>query len=503
MSLTSLGFILFIALFLGLYYWLPKRFQNKILLLANIFFYCSFGMGTVGYIIVTTITIFFTARKIETLQKSSKKRKRILVLTLMLNFGLLAFVKYTNFLIHNIDSLFAKLQVGYQIPGMNILLPIGISFYTFQATGYLLDVYWKREQAENNIWKFASFVSFFPQIIQGPISKHKDLAPQLNSSHQFNFMNLKYGIQLIIWGYFKKLVIADTSGVVSTAVFSNPTEYQGLAVIVGVLAYCIQLYCDFSGGIDVVRGVAQLFDIHIVDNFKRPFFSQSIAEFWRRWHITLGIWMKDYAFYPMALSKNMNKLGKSCQKLFGRKTGRKIPICLENLIIFFLVGVWHGASWHFIVYGLYNGFIIAISSLLEPLYDKLFSITHINPKAKLVKVWRIIRTFILVNIGWYFDNTKTLQDSWILLKNTFLPTNVFYDGSAFLGLLKYQYIYVLFGCIILFIVSVLQEKGIQIREKIDTLPFLLKFALWITVIFLIPLLGLDPQSEGGFMYANF
>ncbi len=503
MSLTSIGFIFFITLLLGLYYWVPDKFQSKVLLIASILFYCSFGIGTVGYIIATTITIFFAANTIESLQKGDQRRKQILILTLLINFGLLALVKYTNFFVENIDSILGRMQLGYRIPGMNILLPIGISFYTFQATGYLLDVYWKRDKAEKNIWNFALFVSFFPQIIQGPISKHKDLAVQLNSSHQYNFMNLKYGIQLIIWGYFKKLVIADTSGVVSKTVFSNPQGYQGFAVIIGVLAYCIQLYCDFSGGIDVVRGVAQLFDIHIVDNFKRPFFSQSIAEFWRRWHITLGVWMKDYVFYPLALSKKMNKLGKKCQKLFGRKIGRKIPICLENLIIFFLVGVWHGASWHFIVYGLYNGFIIAVSSLLEPVYDKLFAITHINPKAGFVKVWRMIRTFILVNIGWYFDNTTTLRDSWILLKNTLLPTNVFYDGSAYLGLLKYQYLYVLFGCTILFIVSVIQEQGHKVREKIDTLPFLFKFALWIAVIFLIPLLGLDPQSEGGFMYANF
>lgn len=503
MSLTSLGFLLFVGFGVFLYYVLPKKMQSMILLLFSIIFYCSFGFTTIFYIICTTISIYIAAQKIEVLEKSNKNRRRILQIALFFNFGLLAFVKYTNFLIDNVDSFLSGLQIGYQIPGMQILLPLGISFYTFQTTGYLLDVYWKRDKAEKKLFNFALFATFFPQMIQGPISKHKDLATQLNSVHSFDFYNIKYGIQLIIWGFFKKLVIADTIGVASKEVFTNPTQYTGLAVVTGVLSYCIQLYCDFSGGIDVVRGVAQLFNISIVDNFKRPFFSKSIAEFWRRWHITLGIWMKDYVFYPLALSKSMNKLGKKCQKIFGKQVGRKIPICLENLIIFFLVGVWHGASWHFIVYGLYNGFIIAISSLLEPLYEKMFRVTGINPKAKLVQIWRIIRTFVLVNIGWYFDNTKNLSDSFILLRNTFLPTNVFFDGSGYLGLLKYQYIYVLFGCTILFAVSFIQERGILVRRKIDTLPFLIKFTLWIAIILLIPLMGLDPQSEGGFMYANF
>lgn len=502
MSLISLGFLTMIGISALLYYLLPGRMQWKILLLASCLFYCTFGFRTIGYIIVTSITVFFAARRLETMERG-KQRKRLLQLTLLLNIGLLAFVKYTNFLTQNLDSLLNKVNAPFTIPGMHILLPIGISFYTFQSVGYLLDVYWKKDKAQQNFFRFALFVSFFPQIIQGPISKHRELAPQFEKIHTFQMRNLKFGCQLMLWGYFKKLVIADTIGIAANTVLFHPADYTGLTVIAGILAYCVQLYCDFSGGIDVIRGCALIFDIDLIDNFKRPFFSQSIAEFWRRWHITLGIWMKDYVFYPMALSKKMNRLGKRCQKIFGKTIGRKLPICLENIIIFFLVGVWHGASWHFIIYGLYNGFIIAISSLLEPVYQSLYKLTRINPKSFIMRIYRTLLTFILVNIGWYFDNVRSLKDSLILIKNTFLPNNTFYDGVTYLGLFKYQYLYVAFGCLLLFIVSILQERGIKIREQIDRLPMPVKWCIWLALIFVIPLMGLDPKSSGGFMYANF
>ena len=501
MSLTSLGFFTFISIVVFLYYGFPQK-QKYILLVANVFFYLSFGISTAWYIVCSIFTVFYAAKIIDKLEKKDKKRKRVLQGTLLINFGLLALVKYTNFVFENITLLLSNIGFDFTENSYEILVPIGISFYTFQIVGYLLDVYWKRTKAEENIWTFATFVSFFPQIIQGPISKYKDLSPQFIRVHTFEIKNIKFGTQLIIWGLFKKIVIADTLGVAASSVLDNPGTYTGVAVAIGILAYGMQLYCDFSGGIDVVRGVAQLLDIHIVDNFKRPFFSESISEFWRRWHITLGVWMKDYVFYPMALSKRMNILGRKCQNVFGKTIGRKIPICIENLVVFFLVGVWHGASWHFIVYGLYNGFIIAVSSLLEPLYKKIYSVTRIDSKNVGMKVFRIVRTFLLVNIGWYFDDVENMNASIELIKSTFLSTNTFYN-SGYLGLLKYQYMYALLGCAILFCVSLMKECGINVREKIDSLPIVIKWGFWIGFILMIPLMGINPQASNGFMYANF
>ncbi len=505
MQLTSLGFLLFILIGLIIYYVLPKRMQPIVLLIMSTIFYCSYDVGMVIYILCTMITTFLAAKKIAVLDRKDGKRKRILQLALLINFGLLAFIKYTEFLIGNINGIADGLGLGFAIPGIEILAPIGISFYTFQATGYVLDVYWKRDTAEESFWKYALFVSFFPQIIQGPISKHKQLSGELFKEHVFGFENIQHGTLLILWGFFKKMVIADTMAVAVSSVYDT-NEYYGIAVIAGVLAYCAQLYCDFSGGIDVIRGAARLFAIDMVDNFKRPFFSKSISEFWRRWHITLGIWMKDYVFYPISLSKWMTKFGSNCRKWFGNKVGRKVPICVANIIIFLLVGVWHGPNWQFIVYGLYNGLIIAISSLLTPLYDWLYAVTRIPKDSKFMAVFQIIRTFILVNIGWYFDRAVSLSHAFDLMKRTFMQMGSLAADSAFLGLYKYQYAYVAFGLILVFIVGVMQEKGIVVHKWIGSKPLVIQYAIWLVLLFAIPIMGYySPNSNvvGGFMYANF
>lgn len=299
------------------------------------------------------------------------------------------------------------------------------------------------------------------------------------------------------------MVIADNAAIAVNTVFGKPEEAYGITVIVGVLCYCMQLYADFSGGIDVIRGISQLFDIHLEDNFRRPFFSKSISEFWRRWHISLGVWMKDYVFYPFSLSKAMAKFGKFSKKHFGRTVGRKLPICLGNLLVFFLVGVWHGPSWHFIVYGMYNGMIIAVSSLLEPTYKKLYEITKVNKNSRGMEIFQIFRTFLLVNLGWYFDNTANLKDSFVLMRNTFIWEKIEFTGGTYLGLSVFQYGIIFLGCIVLFVIEILQEKGMPIRKSIGRLPRLLRWTIWIVLIYAIPILGHYSQGAGGFMYAQF
>ncbi len=505
MQLISLGFLIFIFIGVLLYYLISKKFQPFLLLFMSAIFYCSYRLSAVIYILVTILTTYIAAIKLEEMDKKSKKRKIVLLITLMINFGMLAFIKYTSFAVDNFNGLFKQFHWNILLPGISILAPIGISFYTFQVVGYLLDVYWGRDKAERTLWKHALFVSFFPQIIQGPISKHNDLQEKLFAGHHFQYLNIKYGILLMIWGFFKKMIIADTLAVAVHNVYDVQNSY-GVSVIVGILCYCMQLYCDFSGGIDVIRGVARLFDIELVDNFKRPFFSKSIAEFWRRWHITLGVWMKDYVFYPVSLSKWMTKFGSKCRKRFGNKLGRKLPVCVANLIVFFIVGLWHGANWNFIVYGLYNGFIIAISSLITPLYDKLFAITKINKKSTWYQLVQILRTFVLVNIGWYFDRSISLRQTFSLMGRTFISKVPEFINGTYLGLHKYQYLYVIFAIVMVLIVEVMQERGIIISKWMESRPILIQYAIWFILLFSIPIMGyysLDANMVGGFMYANF
>lgn len=505
MSLISLEFMLFVTIVVIIYYRLTQRFQWKFLLLLSVLFYMSFDVKMTGYIIASVVVNYIASNRIESLSSSQekKKRKQIVRLALISNFSILGVVKYTDFILGNIGGLFSLVGFENGDLAVRMLIPVGISFYTFQATGYLLDVYWKKQPAEKNIWKLALFTCYFPQIIQGPISKYGQLSSQFEKRHDLNYEKLCFSLQLILWGYFKKMVIADNAAVAVKSVFGNPEHTYGISVIIGVLCYCIQLYADFSGGIDVIRGVSALFDIELVDNFRQPFFSKSISEFWRRWHITLGTWMKDYVFYPFSLSKVANRIGKKSRERFGKVIGRKIPICLANLLVFFLVGIWHGASWHFIVYGIYNGLIIAISSLLEPVYEKMFRVTKIDKNKLGYQIFQVVRTFLLVNIGWYFDNARNLEESFLLMKNTFHYSEIQFVNGTYLGLSIYQYLIIIAGCIVLFAVEYIKEKGMSVRKRIQDMPLVCRWAIWIVLLYAIPILGHYSQGAGGFMYAQF
>ena len=330
------------------------------------------------------------------------------------------------------------------------------------------------------------FVSFFPQLLQGPIGRFNHLAPQLFEGKRLDIKNLQFGLQRILWGIAKKIIIADRAAVVVNEVFNNYDNYCGLIYIVAVLMYSVQLYMDFSGGMDIVIGTAQMFGVNMSENFRQPYFSKSISEFWRRWHITLGTWMKDYIFYPLSLSKAMNRFGKWGKKHFGSFVGKTLPICFANLVIFFVVGIWHGASWKYIAYGLYNGFIIAISALLKPVYEKGLKVCHINAESRGWHIFQIIRTFILVNIGWYFDMGVSLT-----------------DGSLFnLGLELQDYIVILAGCAVVFVISLLKEKGINIRESVAKMALPVRWLVYYGLILIIIVFGytLGVQS---FIYANF
>ena len=284
MSLVSNLFLLFVAVSVLVYYIVPHKFQWLVLLCFSYIYYLAGGVRYVGFILFSTLVTWGIALAVEKAEAggSHKSARNFLVLGLILNFGMLGVIKYTNFMIENLNALFHM-----NLRGMEILLPLGISFYTFQSSGYLLDVYWKRCDAERNPVKYALFVSFFPQILQGPIGRYSRLAHQLYEPHKFEGKNIIRGFERILWGFFKKMILADWAAVFVDAIFDNPDQYSGLAIF-GVLFYTVQLYADFSGGMDVVIGIASMFGIELDENFKRPFFSISITDFWHRWHITLG-----------------------------------------------------------------------------------------------------------------------------------------------------------------------------------------------------------------------
>ncbi|NFS10790.1 MBOAT family protein [Clostridium botulinum] len=532
MSFLQFKFWIFLLIAIIAYYILPKKYQWTCLLISSYIFYMYTGIKTVGYILFTTIATWGGAlfiSKIETQKKNeiltnkdsltSKDKKEIKQLTkkkqrkifwsiLLINFGILAFLKYFNFTSKNINYLLNLFLESKKEPiTLGILLPLGISFYTFQSIGYLIDVYNGKYKAEKSLPKFALFVSFFPQIIQGPINRFDKLAFQLYEHHNFDLKKFQYGAQLILWGLFKKLVIADRAVAIVNQVFDNYKHYGGGLIILGVLFYSLQQYADFSGGIDIAMGVAELFGIHMSENFKRPYFSTSLSEFWRRWHITLGSWMKDYIFYPLALTKKMSKITKLANKYLGKKIGKVVPVALANIVVFLIVGIWHGPYWHFVAWGLYNGIIIAISAFLEPFYNWIKSFTKVKTECFSYRLFQIIRTFLIVNIGWYFDRGNGLKSAIQMLHTTVTDLRIMqlFDGTILkLGLNSFDFKILIFATIVLFTVSVIQECGIRVRKFLEEQNLVFRWIILYLLIFVI--LGLKFESlnsTGGFMYAQF
>ena len=352
MAIISLQFLAFIAIVGLIYFAVPKKIKWLILLLASYIYYFLSSSKLTIFLIITTISIYFAAlamsnidaksktkcngQEKETKKKlkktAAKNKKTILILTIIINFGILVFLKYGNFLSKNINDLFNLININYNIPLRKIILPLGISYYTLQAISYVVDVYRGKYKAEKNFGKVALFVSFFPQMLEGPIGKFDELAEQLYEPHKFDYKRIKFAIQLMLWGLFKKLVIADRAAIYVNEVFGNYSNYSGIVIVMAVILYTVQIYAEFSGCIDIVRGVGQIFGVTMAENFKRPFFSKTIQEFWRRWHITLGAWLREYVFYPISFSKACINLTTWSKKIFKGYIGKLIPAAFALLV---------------------------------------------------------------------------------------------------------------------------------------------------------------------------
>lgn len=519
MSLFSL--IAFAFLCAALYSLCPNRMKWMLLLLVSYAYYAFCGANALPFILLTTLSTWagalyiglvgerskaaLKARRTEldaagrkALKAQARRRQRAAFLAvLLLNFGVLALLKYVP-----------PLLTAAGRPARSLLLPLGISFYTFQSMGYLIDVYNGKTAPERNPVRFALFVSFFPQLIQGPIARFDQLAPQLAAPHRLDAENLKRGALLMLWGFFKKKVIADRALPLVSEVFGHPDAYGGAVIAVAVLFYSLQQYCDFSGGIDLVTGIAELFGIHLAPNFKRPYFAVSLGDFWRRWHISLGAWMRDYVFYPFALTKPMTRLAKAARARLGANVARALPAALGNILVFLLVGVWHGASMNYVLWGLYNGLILAASALLDPLYRR----ANERLGARVVGsrgfyVLRVLRTFLIVNIGWYFDRAARAGDAFAMLRKTVAAPALaqLSDGTLLtLGLAGSDFTLLAVSTALLFAVSVLQERGMRVRERLLSLPVVPRTALLYAFLYFVLATFVGANAaNAGFMYAIF
>ena len=540
MAFTTLAFFLFTAVVITVYFLFPvRKYQWVILLIADYIFYLYAGYKFAVFILFTTVTIYAAARKIESLQLQSKaklkentktwskeekkaykagvKRRKntYLILALVANFGILVFLKYSNFLAGGINQLLGHAAEGGPLPMLRLFLPLGISFYTFQAAGYLIDVSRGAVKAEKNFLKFALFISFFPQIVQGPISSFGQLAGQLTAEHKPEFVRFKLGLELILWGYFKKLVIADRAVIAINTLTEDYTQYTGTAILFIALLYALQLYADFSAGIDISRGIAQILGIDMVQNFRRPYFATSINDYWRRWHITLGAWMKNYIFNPVAISRTFLGWSKKMkQSRFGKTAAgahiaRVLPTSISSVIVFLVVGLWHGANSKYVAFGLWNGLIIMFSILMKPVFDKMCEVLRIKTESFAWRVFRIIRTFILVLVGYYFDIAPSFGGAMDMMKRSLGDQHVSAGLKEIfaLGLNRSDFIVLAAGMLIMFVISVIEEKN-QIDtpgELLERKSFALRFVLIAVTVLLIAFWGIygpgyDPAD---FVYMQF
>ena len=540
MSYSSINFLLFLSVTVLTYFLFPfKKYKWTVLLASSCCFYLLAGYKYAAFIVISTISSYLVALWLDRISFASKRtlkekksewsredkkryknsvktRKRlVMTLALLINFGILAFLKYYNFFAGSLNDLLGSSGNGFSAPTLNLVLPIGISFYTFQTMGYIVDVYREKTEAQKNPFKLLLFVSFFPQIIQGPISIYDQLAYQLFEPHSFDYTRFKRGCELILWGFFKKLVIADRAVIAINTVVDSYFSYGGTTLTFTVLLYAIQLYADFSAGIDISRGAAQILGIDMIDNFKRPYFSKSINEYWRRWHISLGAWLKNYLFYPVAMSSlfiNTSKKIKSTRfgkTAAGAHIAKVLPTSVASLIVFLVVGIWHGAAWKYVAFGFWNGGIIMLSTILEPLFVASAKKLHIKTESAIFAVFQILRTFAVVLVGYVFD----VAPSFTQAMRTFV---LFFTDLSFsrgwaeireLGLDIKSYAIIFVGMVIMFVVSVIQERhnSVTLREMLDRKPLALRWILIFAAVMSIIILGIygPGYNAADFVYMQF
>ena len=535
MAVFSLYYVAFVGIAVLLYYLAPKRYQWVILLISSIvFYYLSGGLRAGIFITITILSTFYGALAIDRIGEKARltikssgtplsreekkairgkarvKKRRVFLLTLLINLGILIVLKYTGFFTTNLMSLFSRAGVSLQIPEVNFLLPLGISFYTFQTTGYLIDVYNEKFEADRSLLKFALFASWFPQIIQGPISRHDDLAPELCAERSFNENSFRTGIYRILWGYFKKMVIAERCAIIVNEIIANHTykAYNGLTIFLGILLFGVQMYGDFAGGIDIVIGVSELFGVKLVENFRQPYMAQNISEYWKRWHITLGTWMRDYVFYSVALSKPFIKMQKSLKKSGRSYAAKVIPPTLASFIVFLLVGIWHGANWRYVIYGLFHATLVSTHTLFERPYEKMRAFFQINSTSAGWKGFSIARTVFLVTISDYFDCAPSATEAFRLLKKTFTVFNpwVLTDGSVFLhGVSEREFSILMLAIILQIVVDVVNESGIKIREILARQNIVFRWSVvYLTIWVILTFSVYGPGfNVGAFLYQQF
>ena len=491
MFFNSFEFLVFFIIVIAVYFLLPagSRWRKYWLLGASYFFYMSWNAAYAILILISTVVTYCAGLLLSrTSGEDIRKRRLIVAGSLIINLGLLGYFKYFNFFTSGINGMLSVFGQSMRIPSLDILLPVGISFYTFQAVGYTIDVYRGETESERDFFKYALFVSFFPQLVAGPIERSRNLIRQLDMNNRFDFISARDGFLLMLWGYFLKVVLADRLAIFVDTVYDSPDIYPGLYIVIATVFFGFQIYCDFYGYSTIAIGAAQILGIHLMDNFDAPYLADTVSGFWRRWHISLTSWFKDYLYIPLG----------------GNRRG-KIRKYINILIVFLVSGLWHGASMAFVLWGGINGLYQIIGEILDPVKKKL---------TWLPRVIRTIITFALVDFAWLFFRAGDMTKAGVILKYMLNPASatvsggpvILTDGSVFnCGLNQANMICLLISLVVLLVSDICRDRHISIRLAICNLRWWFRLPVLVIIVCVILVFGIwgSAYDAAGFIYFQF
>ncbi len=401
MLFNSFSFLIFFPIVVLAYFAIPHRFRWMLLLAASYYFYMSWKAEYLVLILISTLIDYSAGIQMGKCESHAQRRK-YLILSLVGNLGILFFFKYANFFSESLRFTLAQFNIFYDVPMFHFLLPVGISFYTFQSLSYSIDVYRGVKKPERHFGIFALYVSFFPQLVAGPIERSTHLLPQFYQEKMFDADRFISGLRLMLWGFFKKLVIADRLAIYVNEIYNHPAEYQGLALLIATYFFAFQIYCDFSGYSDIAIGAARIFGYDLMKNFRQPYFSQSVGEFWHRWHISLSTWFRDYFYIPL-----------------GGSRVAKARWYANLMIVFVMSGLWHGANWTFVLWGFLHGFYLVFAIITRTVRTSLIRVLQLTKFPKVHNFLRVFIIFHLTTFAWIFFRANSIPETFYIIEKIF------------------------------------------------------------------------------------
>ncbi len=498
MLFNSLHFLIFFPVVLIIYYMIPDRIKYLWLLAASYYFYMCWNARYALLILFSTFITYISGLMIEKVKragyedrKKERLKKWVVAGSFTINLGILFYYKYINFTIALLTSVFEKVNIHLNVPAFDIILPVGISFYTFQALSYTMDVYRDEIYAEKNFFRYALFVSFFPQLVAGPIERSKNLLKQLAVPKKFNFEKARDGVLLMIWGYFLKIVLADRIAIFVDTVYGDYKTFGGWYIVVATMLFAVQIYCDFAGYSTIARGAAEILGIDLVENFDAPYLSASVADFWRRWHISLTSWFKDYLYIPLG----------------GSRKG-KLRKYINKMIVFLVSGLWHGASLSFVAWGGLNGLYQVIGEALKPVRDRLVRLMGLHRESMGHRLMHMLGTFVLVDFSWIFFRADSFREAIDIIKNMVSVRNpwVMFDGSLYTcGLDEKNFRFMIIAIGVLLVADICRIKGIKIREVIAGQDYWFRWIALSVSVALVLTFGIwgPGYNAANFIYFQF